>query len=71
MKKFKRIFAEYLKVLRLSEQKGRALQEDHPSYMKLKQELEYLDAQKRMISRQLEAEKRAMKYESEKRAQSF
>lgn len=71
MKKFKRIFAEYLKLLRLSEQKGRSLQEDHPSYMKLKQELEYLDAQKRMISRQLEAEKRAMKYESENRIQSF
>ena len=71
MKKFKRIFAEYLKVLRLSEQKSRGLQEDHPSYMKLKQELEYLDAQKRMISRQLEAEKRAMKLESENRIQSF
>lgn len=71
MKKFKRIFAEYLKALRPSTQKSRALQENHPSYIKLKQELEYLDAQKRMISRQLEAEKRAIRYESEKRIQSF
>lgn len=71
MKKFKRIFVEYLKSLRLSTQKSSELQENHPSYMKLKQELEYLDAQKRMISRQLEAEKRAIKYEAEKRIQSF
>ena len=39
--------------------------------MKLKQEIEYLDAQKRLVLKQLEAEKRAMKYESENRMQSF
>jgi hypothetical protein len=70
MKNIKRIFAEYLKIVRRIETKDQPLNADHPSYMKLKQELEYLDAQKRMISR-LEAQKRAMKYESEKRAQSF
>ena len=71
MKKFKRIFAEYLKLVRRIDKKDQALSPDHPSYMKLKQEIEYLDAQKRMILKQLEAEKRAMKYESENRAQSF
>ena len=71
MKNIKRIFAEYLKIVRRIETKDQPLNADHPSYMKLKQELEYLDAQKRMISRQLEAEKRAMKYESENRIQSF
>lgn len=71
MKNFKRIFAEYLKLVRRIDKQDQPLNPDHPSYMKLKQEIEYLDAQKRMILKQLEAEKRAMKYESENRAQSF
>jgi hypothetical protein len=71
MKNFKRIFAEYLKIVRGIEKKDQPLNPDHPSYVKLKQEIEYLDAQKRLVLKQLEAEKRAMKYESENRIQSF
>jgi hypothetical protein len=71
MKNFKKIFREYLKAFSVYQKTGRPLQTDHPSYIKMKQEIEYLDIKRRLLMKQLAAEDRVLKYESQKRIESF